>query len=143
MTSFESMRRQMVDEQIVARGVRDPRVLEAMGSVPREAFVLPGFAGHAYEDRALPIGHGQTISQPYIVALMLEALDLGDEDRVLEVGTGSGYAAAIASRIAARIQRASALKPALAPLTFQRFDLVQRGPELFDRAEVQIHRGEA
>ena len=103
MTTFESMRRKMVDEQIAARGVRDARVLEAMGSVPRESFLPAEFAEHAYADRPLPIGHGQTISQPYIVALMLEALDLGDEDRVLEVGTGSGYAAAIASRIAGQV----------------------------------------
>ena len=78
-------------------------VLEAMRRVPREAFVEPGFEEFAYEDRPLPIGEGQTISQPYIVALMIEAAEVKPGDRVLEVGTGSGYAAAVLSRIAGRV----------------------------------------
>ena len=85
----------MVDEQIARRGVRDPGVLDAVGRVPRERFVAPGDEGRAYEDRPLPIGEGQTISQPYMVALMTEALELGGGERVLEVGTGSGYQTAV------------------------------------------------
>jgi protein-L-isoaspartate(D-aspartate) O-methyltransferase len=91
----ERLRREMVDRQIADRGVRDPRVLEAMRQVPRELFV-PGAAAHeAYEDHPLGIGEGQTISQPYVVALMAEAAQVGPEDRVLEVGAGSGYGAAV------------------------------------------------
>jgi len=93
----------MVDLQIAARGVRDPHVLNAMREVPREAFVAPGSEEFAYEDAPLAIGQGQTISQPYIVALMLEAAELQPSDSVLEVGAGSGYAAAVASRIAAHV----------------------------------------
>lgn len=95
-----ALRERMVEEQLAARGIGDPRVLEAMRAVPREAFVAPDFRAEAYEDRPLPIGEGQTISQPYIVALMIEAAGLGPSDRVLEVGAGSGYAAAVMSRIA-------------------------------------------
>jgi protein-L-isoaspartate(D-aspartate) O-methyltransferase len=96
-------RRAMVEWQLARRGVRDARVMRAMGEVPREAFVPPGMVEFAYEDSALPIGEGQTISQPYIVAVMIEALELGPEDHLLDVGTGSGYAAAVASRIASRV----------------------------------------
>ena len=87
----------MVEEQIAARGVKDPRVLEAMRTVPRHAFVPDAVARLAYHDSPLPIGHGQTISQPYIVAYMTEALALEPDHRVLEVGTGSGYQAAVLS----------------------------------------------
>ncbi len=90
----------MVRTQIAARGVRDPRILEAMRTVPREAFLPPELAEFAYEDHPLPIAEGQTISQPYIVALMTAALQLEPRDRVLEIGTGSGYAAAILGRVA-------------------------------------------
>lgn len=93
----------MVETQIAARGVRGGRVLDAMRDVPREAFVDAGFEEFAHEDSPLPIGEGQTISQPYIVALMIEAADIGCWDRVLEVGAGSGYAAAVMSRIAGRV----------------------------------------
>src|SRR5437879_11582211 len=93
----------MVNAQLAKRGIRDPRVLEAMRTVPREAFVEPGFEEFAYEDGPLPIGEGQTISQPYIVALMIEAADVKPGDNVLEVGAGSGYAAAVMSRIADRV----------------------------------------
>jgi protein-L-isoaspartate(D-aspartate) O-methyltransferase len=93
----------MVDIQIVRRGVRDARVLEAIRQVPREEFVDPGFEESAYDDGPLPIGANQTISQPYMVALMIEAAELQPSDRVLEVGAGSGYAAAVMSRIAARV----------------------------------------
>ena len=97
------LRARMVDEQLAARGIRDPLVLAAMRQVPREAFVPETSRPYAYEDGPLPIGAGQTISQPYIVALMLEAAQLKATDRVLEVGAGSGYATAIASRIAAHV----------------------------------------
>lgn len=93
----------MVDRHIRARGVRDPRVLEALSSVPREMFVPPHLTEVAYADRPLAIEAGQTISQPYIVAVMTEALDLEPTDRVLEIGTGSGYAAAVLARIAKQV----------------------------------------
>src|SRR5437763_5803450 len=96
-------RDRMVNIQIAGRGVRDPLVLEAMRRAPRETFVEPGFEEFAYEDSLLPIGENQTISQPYIVALMIEAAEVKPGDRVLEVGAGSGYAAAVMSRIADRV----------------------------------------
>ena len=90
-------RERMVQDQIFARGIRDPRVLEALRKVPRHRFVPPEMQPSAYEDSALPIGLGQTISQPYVVAFMTEALELKPQDRVLEIGTGSGYQAAVLS----------------------------------------------
>lgn len=100
---YQKRRQVMVIEQIKARGVKDSRVLAAMANVPRELFVPPDQLPYAYEDRPLAIGHGQTISQPYIVALMTELLAPGKKDRVLEVGTGSGYQAAILGRLAGRV----------------------------------------
>ena len=96
-------REQMVTRQIVARGVDDPNVLDALREVPREAFVGNEAVAFAYDDCALPIGEEQTISQPYVVALMTEAAQVGAQDRVLEIGTGSGYQAAVLSRIATRV----------------------------------------
>lgn len=96
-------RNRMVDAQIAGRGVHDPAVLKAMRTVPREAFIAAGFEEFAYEDSALPIAEGQTISQPYIVGAMLAAAELEPGDKVLEVGAGSGYAAAVISRIAAKV----------------------------------------
>jgi len=93
----------MVETQIAARGIRDRTLLRAFRTVPREAFVDPGFEEFAHEDGPLPIGEGQTISQPYVVAVMIEAAELKPADRVLEVGAGSGYAAAIISRVAGRV----------------------------------------
>jgi protein-L-isoaspartate(D-aspartate) O-methyltransferase len=93
----------MVASDIAGRGIRDERVLQAMREVPREAFVEPDCRARAYEDTPLPIGEGQTISQPFVVALMLEAAGIHPNDRLLEVGAGSGYAAAVASRLAARV----------------------------------------
>jgi protein-L-isoaspartate(D-aspartate) O-methyltransferase len=93
-------RDRMVDIQIGRRGVSDPLILEAMRRVPREAFVEPGYEEFAYEDGPLPIGEGQTISQPYIVAFMIEAAEVRRGDSVLEVGAGSGYAAGVVSQIA-------------------------------------------
>ena len=103
MTKRSADRRRMVEFQLVGRGIRDARVLAAMRQVPREAFVASGLADLAYEDAPLPIAEGQTISQPFIVALMAEAAEIKAGDRVLEVGTGSGYAAAVISRIAAKV----------------------------------------
>ena len=103
MRDLSHERESMVRTQIAARGVRDPAVLEAMRRVPREAFLPPDLEEFAYLDSPLPIEQGQTISQPYIVALMTAALQLGPGDRVLEVGTGSGYAAAILGRIAREV----------------------------------------
>jgi protein-L-isoaspartate(D-aspartate) O-methyltransferase len=101
--SEEAARAKMVREQIEARGVRDPRVLAAMRSVPRHLFVGETLAERAYDDTPLPIGDQQTISQPYIVALMAEALELTGVERVLEIGTGSGYEAAILSELCAEV----------------------------------------
>jgi protein-L-isoaspartate(D-aspartate) O-methyltransferase len=94
---------ELLHDQLRRRGVTDPAVLAAMASVPREAFVPEDLRHLAYRDGPLPIGEGQTISQPYIVAHMIELLALGPEDRVLEIGTGSGYGAAILGRIAASV----------------------------------------
>jgi protein-L-isoaspartate(D-aspartate) O-methyltransferase len=93
----------MVEDQIVRRGVKNESVLEAMRCVPRHWFVPASEQANAYQDSALPIGQGQTISQPYIVALMSEALTLSREDRVLEVGTGSGYQAAVLSELVSQV----------------------------------------
>jgi protein-L-isoaspartate(D-aspartate) O-methyltransferase len=111
----------MVDQQIASRGVSDERVLDAMREVPRERFVPDAMAKLAYDDSALPIEASQTISQPYIVALMAEALSLNANDRVLEVGAGSGYAAAVLSRIAREVYAVERL-PLLAELAQQRAD---------------------
>lgn len=100
---WERERERMVRWQIANRGVRDPAVLAAMGAVPRHEFVPPEYLDLAYADRPLPIGVGQTISQPYIVAYMTEALEPGPDDRVLEVGTGSGYQAAVLAEIVRRV----------------------------------------
>ena len=101
--SFEILRHQMVSSQLRARGISDERVLAAMSRVPRQEFAPSRYRAQAYEDHPLPIGEGQTISQPYIVALMLEALALTPEDRVLEVGTGSGYVTALLAEMAADV----------------------------------------
>jgi len=97
------LRVQMVERQIARRGVRDPRVLEAMRDVARHLFVPEDQRRHAYEDRALPIANGQTISQPYIVAVMTELLGPEPPHRVLEIGTGSGYQAAVLCRLTSRV----------------------------------------
>ncbi len=103
MVGPERKREQMVRRDLEGRGITDPRVLEAMREVPREAFVPARCESVAYRDRALPISSGQTISQPYMVAAMTEALRLEPGDRVLEVGTGSGYQTAILAEIAAEV----------------------------------------
>lgn len=100
VADMERRRRTMVERQIRARGIEAPRVLAAMGRVRREHYVPPRLAARAYDDAALPLDEGQSISQPYIVAYMLEALGLQPNDKVLEIGTGSGYAAAVLSEVA-------------------------------------------
>ncbi len=101
--SFASLRQRMVDAQLRQRGLKDERVLDAMARVPRHEFAPEAHRGEAYEDHPLSIGEGQTISQPYIVALMLEALALSPADRVLEVGTGSGYVTALLAELVAHV----------------------------------------
>ncbi len=96
-------RKKMVEQQLIRRGIRDPRVLEVMGRVPRHEFVDPGLAGQAYLDHPLNIGLKQTISQPYIVALMTASLELQGSEKVLEIGTGSGYQLAILAELARHV----------------------------------------
>jgi protein-L-isoaspartate(D-aspartate) O-methyltransferase len=100
---WKAMRQSMVEKQIVARGVKDARVLEAMRAVPRHLFVDPDFQDEAYRDGPLPIGEDQTISQPYIVALMTELADLEPGENVLEIGTGSGYQAAVLAELGVEV----------------------------------------
>ncbi|MBI2901849.1 MAG: protein-L-isoaspartate(D-aspartate) O-methyltransferase [Planctomycetes bacterium] len=116
----EAARERMVREQIEERGVRDPRVLEALRRVPRELFVPPEYADRACDDRPLPIGSGQTISQPYIVACMTEALALRGGEKVLEIGTGSGYQTAVLCTLGASVRS------------------VERIPELADSARARL-----
>ncbi len=101
--TLEEQRARMVEEQLRSRGIRDAQVLAAMGKIPREEFIFGEDLRDAYGDHPLPIGAGQTVSQPYIVAAMVEALDLRRPDRVLEVGTGTGYEAAILGELAAEV----------------------------------------
>ena len=115
-------RARMVEQQLRSRDVVDERVLAAMGRVPRELFVPPGLRDRAYEDAALPIGAGQTISQPYMVARICEALELKGEERVLDVGTGSGYQAAVLAELAAEV------------------DTIERIPELGERARATLEQ---
>lgn len=99
-TDYTWKRERMVEEQLARRGIEQDEVLDAMGTVPREAFVPEKYKVTAYSDRPLPIGEGQTISQPYMVAMMAESLELEPGDKVLEIGAGSGYAAAVLGQIA-------------------------------------------
>ena len=108
---WDSERAAMVDEQLRARDIRSPRVLDAMGRVPRHLFVPEPQRSHAYGDHPLPIGYGQTISQPYIVAFMTQAIDVRATDRVLEIGTGSGYQAAILGEVANEIYTIEIVTP--------------------------------
>ena len=120
MTDFASLREQW-SRQIAARGIGSPALLAAMRAVPREAFVAPDQAGQAYDDYPLPIEAGQTISQPYIVALMVDAAEIGAMDHVLEIGAGSGYAAAVIGRIAQSVV-AIERHPELAALAAERME---------------------
>ncbi len=108
--SFDLAREQMVERQIKGRGIDDDLILAAMRAVPREAFVMENYRQYAYDDTPLPIPAGQTISQPYVVALMIRALRLEPTDRVLEIGTGSGYAAALLGQLAAEVHTVERLK---------------------------------
>lgn len=103
----------MVQQQIIDRGIRDPRVIQAMRDVPRDRFFPADNTQEAFADRAAAIGHGQTISQPYIVALMTERLSIQPTDHILEIGTGSGYQTAILSRLAAEVWSIERVKPLL------------------------------
>ncbi len=107
---FTIPRERMVAEQLVRRGIRDARVLQAMGKVPRHRFVDEALAGRAYGDYPLPIGERQTISQPYMVALMTQALELVGHERVLEIGTGSGYQTAILAELCSKVYSVERLK---------------------------------
>ncbi len=122
MSRLSDPRGTMVARQLMRRGITDGRVLRAMGTVPREEFVPPDLRPHAYEDGPLPIGFGQTISQPYVVAEMAQALRLRGGERVLEVGGGSGYAAAVLAELAAEVYT------------------VERLPELAERATLTLAR---
>ena len=108
---FAAARERMVTDQIEARGIVDPRVLAAMRKVPREELVPEDVRASAYQDRPLPIGHGQTISQPYIVAEMSAQLELTGDERVLEIGTGSGYQAAILGELAREVYSIEIVEP--------------------------------
>ncbi len=100
---YRLARERMVKTQLVPRGIKDPRVLKAMGKIPRNRFIEEALSGEAYNDHPLPIGHKQTISQPYIVALMTEILELTGEEKVLEIGTGSGYQTAILADLSRKV----------------------------------------
>lgn len=108
---YDYLRERMVKEQIIARGIKDERVIKAMLKVERHKFVPEGLRWLAYQDRPLPIGYGQTISQPYIVALMTELLGVKGDEKVLEIGTGSGYQAAILAEIAKEVYTIEILEP--------------------------------
>ncbi|MBZ9883379.1 protein-L-isoaspartate(D-aspartate) O-methyltransferase [Mesorhizobium sp. CA10] len=135
MAELSLTRGRMVDVQIAQRGIHDRRVLEAMREVPREVFVDPDFEEFAYEDTPLPIGKGQTISQPFMVAYMIEAAEIDPGDRVLEVGTGSGYAAAVMSRVAASVYTIER-HAMLAEIARQRFERLG-----YDNIEVRAGDG--
>jgi len=122
MTDFAELRERMVERQIAARGIGDPALLDAFRKVPREEFVSSEYGRQVYGDHPLPIAAGQTISQPYIVALMIEAARIAPGDRVLEVGAGSGYAAAVISRVA------------------QQVTAIERKPELVAEARERLER---
>ena len=104
-------REKMVKKQLIPRGISDPEVLKAMAKIPRERFIDASLRAEAYSDHPLPIGHGQTISQPYIVALMTEGLQLTGVEKTMELGTGSGYQAAILAELSARVFTIERIKP--------------------------------
>ncbi|MBU0485046.1 MAG: protein-L-isoaspartate(D-aspartate) O-methyltransferase [Proteobacteria bacterium] len=111
MNNYEKARERMILEQLVPRGIIDQKVLEVMGKVPRHLFVEDALQAQSYSDFPLPIGEGQTISQPYIVALMTQMLNLRGDESVLEIGTGSGYQAAVLSRLCERVFSVERIKP--------------------------------
>ena len=134
---------EMIDRQIAARGVRDPRVLEAFRQTPREWFVPPHLHASAYDDTPLPLVKGQTISQPYIVALMSEMLRLRGDEKVLEIGTGSGYQTAILARLA-RIVYSAEVEPELAGSVRERLSALGIDNVILGTGNgVELFRGEA
>jgi protein-L-isoaspartate(D-aspartate) O-methyltransferase len=110
---FSLARERMVKNQLIPRGIKDERVLRVMGTIPRHLFIEEALAGEAYNDHPVPIGEKQTISQPYIVALMTEALELKEEERTLEIGTGSGYQTAILAELSSRVYTIERIKSLL------------------------------
>lgn len=134
MEDWSTRRAVMVERDIAARGVRDTRVLQAMRAVPRERFVPQRRAHEACDDRPLPIAAGQTISQPYIVALMSEALQLQGDERVLEIGTGSGYAAAVLALLAREVHTVERIA--------ELAEAAQRTLAELQVANVQVHIGD-
>lgn len=108
---YRLAREKMVKTQLIPRGIKDPRVLKAMEEVRRDLFVEEALVGEAYNDHPLPIGHNQTISQPFIVALMTEALALKGDEKVLEIGTGSGYQTAVLAKLADRVYTVERIRP--------------------------------
>ena len=114
---YESLRKRMVEEQLISRGIKDKRVLDAFRKVERHKFILEDLRPSAYSDFPVPIGEGQTISQPYIVALMTEILDLSGKEKVLEIGTGSGYQTAILAELAKEV------------FSIERFDNLSKGAQ--------------
>lgn len=121
LDKYKRLREWMVDTQIVERGIRDERVIEVMKKIPRHIFVPENIMDNAYDDRALPIGYGQTISQPYIVALMTELLELKGDEKVLEIGTGSGYQAAVLAELAKEVHTVERVE-ALAKEAMKKFE---------------------
>lgn len=134
MDSYEEERARMVESQLVARHITDERVLEAMRTVPRHAFVPEAYRRHAYEDHPVEIGRGQTISQPYMVALMTQLLALKPADRVLEIGTGSGYQAAVLATLAQHVTTVERI----ASLAEHALDLLQA----LEYPNVDVHVGD-
>lgn len=132
---FEAARVRMVSEQLRGRDIRDPRVLQAMRTVPRHLFVPESLRPRAYDDSPLPIGYEQTISQPYIVAFMTQALDVQPSHRVLEIGTGSGYQAAVLSALARRVYTIEIVEPLASRA---RADLARMG---YSNVEVRTGNG--
>jgi len=110
---YRLARERMVKNQLIPRGIADENVLQTMGKIQRHLFVEEALAGEAYNDHPLPIGYKQTISQPYIVALMTEALELTEKDKVLEIGTGSGYQTAILAELSANVYTVERIEPLL------------------------------
>jgi protein-L-isoaspartate(D-aspartate) O-methyltransferase len=124
MNAYDSKRQYMVETQIVARGIKDKRVIDALRKIPRHLFLDEALWPQAYEDHAMPIGEKQTISQPYIVALMTEALQLDDKKKILEIGTGSGYQTAILAEIADQVYSIERI-PSIAKRARKVFDKLQ------------------
>lgn len=124
MNAYDSKRQYMVETQIVARGIKDKMVIDALRKIPRHLFLDEALWPQAYEDHAMPIGEKQTISQPYIVALMTEALQLTDKQKVLEIGTGSGYQTAILAEIADQVYSIERI-PSIAKRARKVFDKLQ------------------